>query len=163
MASPAPPAEAIKVKFQPQHNRWQCSSRHPRRQFTLKTGTIMEDSPLGLDKWFPAMWLVASNRNGISSWELHRALGVTQKTAWFLLHRVQTGDAQDELTDGTLGDEVEVYETFTGGKARNMHKDRKCRVQKEGRSTGGKSIVMERLERGGSAVEPGIRDLVLSL
>jgi hypothetical protein len=69
-----PTCGSDKVKFQPQHDRWQCSSRHSRRQFTLKTGTIMEDWPLGLDKWLPAMWLVASNRNGISSWELHRAL-----------------------------------------------------------------------------------------
>ena len=70
-----PTCGSDKVKFQEKHNRWQCSNRHPRRQFTLKTGTVMEDSPLGLDKWLMAMWLVASNRNGISSWELHRALG----------------------------------------------------------------------------------------
>lgn len=91
-----------RVKFQPQHNRWQCSVHHPRRQFTLKTGTIMEESPIGLDKWLPAMWLVASNRNGISSWELHRALGVSQKTAWFLLHRVRLA-MQDEAVGGKLG------------------------------------------------------------
>src|ERR1043165_2782826 len=68
-----------RVTFQPKHNRWQCAVHHPRRQFTRKTGTVMEDSPIGLDKWMVAMWLVASNRNGISSWELHRALGITQK------------------------------------------------------------------------------------
>src|SRR5450759_4142698 len=142
-----PTCGGSKVTFQPQHNRWQCSSRHPRRQFTLKTGTVMEDSPLGLDKWLPAMWLVASNRNGISSWELHRALGVTQKTAWFLLHRVRLA-MQDDLTGGTLGGEVEVDETFIGGKARNMHTERKRRYQKDGRNTGGKSIVLGMLERG---------------
>jgi transposase-like protein len=143
-----PTCGSDKVKFQPQHNRWQCSSRHPRRQFTLKTGTIMEDSPLDLDKWLPAMWLVASNRNGISSWELHRALGVTQKTAWFLLHRVRLA-MQDELTGGNLSGEVEVDETFIGGKARNMHKGRKLRVQAEGgRNMGGKSVVLGMLERG---------------
>jgi transposase-like protein len=142
-----PTCGSDKVKFQPQHNRWQCSSRHPRRQFTLKTGTIMEESPIGLDKWLTAMWLVASNRNGISSWELHRALDVTQKSAWFLLHRVRLA-MQDELTGGSLGGEVEVDETYIGGKARNMHKDRKRRVQKEGRNEGGKSIVMGMLERG---------------
>jgi hypothetical protein len=107
----------------------------------------MEDSPLGLDKWLPAMSLVASNRNGISSWELHRALGVTQKTAWFLLHRVRLA-MQDDLTDDSLGGEVEVDETYIGGKARNMHKERKARVQKEGRNTGGKAIVLGMLERG---------------
>ena len=108
----------------------------------------MEDSPIGLDKWLTAMWLVASNRNGISSWELHRALGVTQKTAWFLLHRVRLA-MQDELTGGSLAGEVEIDETFIGGKARNMHTDRKRRVQKEGRNTGGKAIVLGMLERKG--------------
>src|ERR1017187_3399240 len=142
-----PTCGSTRVKFQPQHNRWQCSSRHPRRQFTLKTGTIMEDSPLGLDKWLPAMWLVASNHNGISSWELHRALGVTQKTAWFLLHRVRLA-MQDDLTGGNLGGEVEVDETFIGGKARNMHKERKERADMR-QGGGGKSIVMGVLERGG--------------
>ncbi|HTX38515.1 MAG TPA: IS1595 family transposase [Bryobacteraceae bacterium] len=142
-----PTCGSDKVKFQPQHNRWQCSNRHPRRQFTLKTGTVMEDSPLGLDKWMLAMWLIASNRNGISSWELHRALGITQKSAWFLLHRIRLA-MQDELTGGSLAGEVEVDETFIGGKARNMHKDRKARVQKHGRNTGGKAVVMGMLERG---------------
>jgi transposase-like protein len=113
--------------FQPKHTRWQCTNRHPRRQFTLKTGTVMEDSPIGMDKWLTAMWLVASNRNGISSWELHRALGITQKTAWFLLHRVRLA-MQDDLSGGMLGGEVEIDETFIGGKARNMHKSKKDRI-----------------------------------
>ena len=121
-----PTCGSEKVTFQPKHNRWQCTNRHPRRQFTLKTGTVMEDSPIRLDKWLTAMWLVASNRNGISSWELHRALDVTQKTAWFLLHRVRLA-MQDDLTGGNLGGEVEVDETYIGGKARNMRKDRKTR------------------------------------
>src|ERR1700730_4221023 len=122
-----PTCGSTKVKFHPQHNRWQCSNRHPRRQFTLKTGTVMEDSPLGLDKWLTAMWLVASNRNGISSWELHRALGITQKSAWFLLHRIRLA-MQDEMRGGKLAGDVEVDETYIGGKARNMHKDRKKRA-----------------------------------
>lgn len=142
-----PTCGSAKVKFQPRHNRWQCSNRHPRRQFTLKTGTIMEDSPLGLEKWLPAMWLIASNRNGVSSWELHRALGVTQKTAWFMLHRIRLA-MQDEGHGGKIGGEVEVDETFIGGKARNMHKDRKRRVQAIGRNTGGKTVVLGMLERG---------------
>jgi len=74
----------------------------------------MEDSPLGMDKWLTAMWLVASARNGISSWELHRALGITQKSAWFLLHRVRLA-MQDELTGGAPGGEVEVDETYSEG------------------------------------------------
>jgi transposase-like protein len=109
------------VTDQPKYNRWQCSVHHDRRQFTLKTGTIFEDSPLGLDKWLPAMWLICSNRNGISSWELHRALGVTQKTAWFMLARIRLA-MQDENNGGKLSGEVECDETFIGGKARNMHK-----------------------------------------
>jgi transposase-like protein len=134
------------VKFQPAHNRWQCSAHHARRQFTLKTGTVMEDSPIGLDKWLTAMWLVASNRNGISSWELHRALRITQKTAWFLLHRVRLA-MQDELTGGSLSGEVEVDETFIGGKARNMHKDRKRRINIQ-LANKGKVVLLGMLERG---------------
>ena len=140
-----PTCDSEKVTFQPQHNRWQCTNRHPRRQFTLKTGTIMEDSPLGLDKWLPAMWLVASNRNGISSWELHRALGVTQKTAWFLLHRVRLA-MQDEFHGGKIGGEVECDETFIGGKSRNMHKSvRERRIKSRGGND--KDIVMGILDR----------------
>src|SRR5450755_658109 len=142
-----PTCGSDKVKFQPQHNRWQCSNRHPRRQFTLKTGTVMEDSPLGLDKWLMAMWLVASNRNGISSWELHRAIGITQKSAWFLLHRIRLA-MQDENFGGKLGGEVECDETFIGGKARNMHKDVKAR-RIHSRGGDGKAIVTAVLQRGG--------------
>jgi transposase-like protein len=141
-----PTCGANKVKFQSQHNRWQCSVHHAKRQFTLKTGTVMEDSPIGLDKWLTAMWLVASNRNGISSWELHRALGITQKTAWFLLHRVRLA-MQDDLTGGNLGGEVEVDETFIGGKARNMHKARKRRANVQSANKG-KVVVFGMLERG---------------
>jgi hypothetical protein len=176
-----PTCGSDKVTFQPKHNRWQCSSRHSRRQFSLKTGTVMEDSPIGLDKWLVVMWRVASNRNGISSWGLHRALGVTQKTAWFLLHRVRLA-MQDDLSGGSLGGEVEIDETYIGGKARNMHKERKRRVQKEGRNIGGTSIVLGMLERGktvratviperteaimqpiiGANVAPGLRSILMS-
>jgi|ERR1017187_2360591 transposase-like protein len=151
-----------KVKFQPQHNRWQCSARHSRRQFTLKTGTVMEDSPIGLDKWLTAMWLVASNRNGVSSWELHRALGVTQKTAWFLLHRVRLA-MQDEKTGGKLSGTIESDETYVGGKAANMHLDKLTRLKMQGHvraGTDGKAIVMGLLERHGNArvkVLPNVR------
>jgi transposase-like protein len=126
---------------------WQCKTRHPRAQFSIKLGTIFEDSPLGLDKWLPAMWMIASDRNGISSWELHRALGVTQKTAWFMLHRVRLA-MQDESFGGKLSGEVEVDETFIGGKARNMHKAKRDRVIT---GTGGKdkTAVIGIMERGG--------------
>ena len=126
---------------------FQCKTRHPKSQFSVKLGTIFEDSPLGLDKWLPAMWMIASNRNGVSSWELHRALKVTQKTAWFMLHRIRLA-MQDEAHGGKLAGEVEVDETFIGGKARNMHKEK--RAEKiHGRGPDGKAIVAAVLERGG--------------
>lgn len=134
------------VTFLANQRKWQCSTHHAKRQFTLKTGTIFEDSPLGLDKWLPAVWMLCNCRNGISSWELHRALGVTQKTAWFMLHRVRL--ALQGKEGGMLSGEVEVDETFIGGKARNMHKEKRARVIT---GTGGKdkAIVMGMLERGG--------------
>jgi transposase-like protein len=136
-----------RVTLQLKYNRWQCTVHHDRRQFTLKTGTIMEDSPIGLDKWLPAIWMLSSNRNGISSWELHRSIGVTQKTAWFMLQRIRLA-MQDDLTGGMLGGEVEVDESFIGGKARNMHKGK--RAEKiHGRGPEGKAIVAAVLERGG--------------
>jgi transposase-like protein len=139
------------VTDQPKYNRWQCSVHHDRRQFTLKTGTIFEDSPLGLDKWLPAMWLICSNRNGISSWELHRALGVTQKTAWFMLGRIRLA-MQDEGTGGKLSGDVEIDETFIGGAARFMHKAdkvRKMQGKRGGADAGNKTIVLGILERNG--------------
>ncbi|HTV55510.1 MAG TPA: IS1595 family transposase [Terriglobia bacterium] len=125
---------------------FQCKTRHPKAQFSVKLGTIFEDSPLGLDKWLPAMWMIANNRNGISSCELHRALKVTQKTAWFMLHRIRLA-MQDEYNGGKLWGEVEVDETFIGGKARNMHRDkREERIR--GRGPEGKAIVAAVLQRG---------------
>jgi transposase-like protein len=108
------------VYFDSSRNGWECKTRHPKRKFTLKTGTIFEDSALGLDKWLPAVWLIANCKNGISSHELGRALGVTQKSAWFMLHRIRLA-MQDEWTGGKLGGDVEADETYIGGKARNMH------------------------------------------
>src|SRR6266853_1505387 len=121
-----PTCGAKNVGFIASRRMWQCKTRHSKAQFSVKLGTIFEDSPLGLDKWLPAMWLIASNRNGISSWELHRAVGVTQKTAWFMLHRIRLA-MQDEHNGGKLGGEVEADETFIGGKARNMHRSVKAR------------------------------------
>ncbi len=89
----------------------------------------MEDSPISLDKWIVAVWLIANCRNGISSWEIHRALGVTQKTAWFMLHRVRLA-MQDDLSGGLLGGEVEVDETFIGGKARTCTESAKAKCSR---------------------------------
>ena len=134
------------VTFLSKYNRWQCSTKHDARQFTAKTGTIMEDSPIGLDKWLMAMWLIVNCKNGISSYEVSRAIGITQKSAWFLDHRIRTA-----LTEGTiekLSGHIEADETFIGGKARNMHAGKRAlRIT----GTGGKdkTAVMGILERGG--------------
>src|SRR5579872_4246614 len=137
-----------KVGFLKNQRRWQCSTKHPKRQFSVKVGTIFEDSPLGLNKWLPVAWLLVNCKNGVSSWEIHRDIGVTQKTAWFMLHRLRLA-MQDDLSGGSLNGEVEVDETYIGGKARNMHKDRKRRVQAVGRNHGNKSVVLGMLERDG--------------
>lgn len=135
------------VYFDRSRNGWECKTRHPQRKFTLKTGTIFEDSPLGFDKWLPAVWMIANCKNGVSSWELHRAVGVTQKTAWFMLQRIRLA-MQDEDTGGKLGGEVEVDETFIGGKARNMSKSRKSkRGISQHTSMASKAAVMGLLER----------------
>jgi transposase-like protein len=126
-------------------------SCHPLRQFTAKVGTVFEDSPLPLEKWLPAVWMITNAKNGISSWEIHRALDVTQKTAWFMLHRIRLAMQTGSLVKlGGGGGEVEADETFIGGKARNMHKsvhDR--RISGMGQSSKDKTIVMGLLERGG--------------
>jgi transposase-like protein len=105
---------------------WQCKTRHPKAQFSIKVGTIFEDSALPIDKWLMAMWMVANCRNGISSHEIARTVGVTQKSAWHMLHRIRLA-MQDEpkRTMGShWGNPVEVDETFIGGKAKNMHRKR---------------------------------------
>src|SRR5258705_3430184 len=105
--------------------RWKC--RECRIQFSVKRDTVFEDSPISLTKWLPALWLLVSCKNGISSYELHRALGVTQKTAWFMLQRLRL--VLKHLNIGTKlgsanGGEVEVDESFIGGKLKYMHKSR---------------------------------------
>lgn len=134
------------VSFVPSRRVWQCKTRHPKAQFSIKVGTIMEDSPIGLDKWLPVMWLLGNCKNGISSYEVAKDIGVTQKTAWFMLHRIRLA-MQDE-TSNKLGGEVEVDETFIGGKARNMHIEKRKRVIT---GTGGKdkAMVLGMVERGG--------------
>src|SRR6059036_2551096 len=112
-----------KVTFLENAKLWKCSNAHPRQKFSVKVGTIFEDSPIGLDKWFPAMWLAANCKNGISSYELHRALGVTQKTAWFMLQRIRL--AMQTGSIDKLKGQVEADETFIGARARNIHKNKR--------------------------------------
>jgi transposase-like protein len=132
------------VVFLKNQRKWQCKSVHPKRQFSLKVGTIFEDSPIGLDKWLVALWMVANCKNGISSYEVGRALGVTQKTAWFMLQRLRLAMQSGSLMRLGGSGPVEVDETYIGGKARNMHRDRKWRMLT---GTAGKMAVLGLLER----------------
>lgn len=142
-----PTCGGTKVNWMPSQRVWNCRGGHPKRTFSLKTGTIFEDSPIAVEKWLPATWMLVNCKNGISSWELHRSLGVTQKTAWFMLQRIRL--ASQDRTHNKLAGEVEVDETFIGGKARNMHASE--RAEKiHGRGPDGKTIVAAVLERGGT-------------
>jgi transposase-like protein len=157
-----PRCQSDKVTYLEKARVYRCYGDHPKQKFSLKVGTVFEDSPIPLEKWLPAVWLHVNSKNGISSYELHRALGVTQKSAWFMLHRIRLA-MQDDFFGSKLGGEVEVDETFIGGKARNMHvSERKRRIT----GTGGKdkTAVIGILERGGkvrAAVIPNRKRKVL--
>ncbi len=143
-----PVCGAEKLTWLEKQRVWKCYAKHERPTFSLKTGTIFEDSPIPLEKWLCAAWLIVSCKNGISSYEIHRGLGVTQKTAWFMLHRVRL--AMQEGGFNKLSGEVEIDETFIGGKARNMHANVKERkLLSQGRGTENKEIVIGMVERGG--------------
>ncbi len=142
-----PTCGAEKVTWLEKRHMWKCYSGHPSPNFSLKTGTIFEDSPIALEKWLPTVWMLLNCKNGVSSWEIHRAMGVTQKTAWFMLHRIRV--AMEGKTYNKLAGEVEADETFIGGKVRNMHKERRIRAQRNS-VQGDKSIVMGILDRGGT-------------
>jgi transposase-like protein len=137
------------VRFISTRRIWECKSKHAKRQFSVKVNTIFEDSPIGLDKWLTAVWMIANCKNGVSSYEIHRALGVTQKTAWFMLHRIRLA-----LRVGTfhkLGggpgseNEVEVDESFLGPTMRNMHLDKRMKFHAE--KGAAKTIVIGLLDR----------------
>jgi transposase-like protein len=138
-----PYCQSEDVKFLPNARVWKCYVKHPRAKFSLKVGTIFEDSPLGLDKWFCAMWLIANCKNGVSSYEIHRGLKVTQKTAWFMDHRIRLAMQSGSFEKGSGA--FEVDESFIGGLARNMHKDKKAKIT--GTGGAGKAIVMGLLDR----------------
>ncbi len=143
-------------EFNPQRRTWKCSKHHAKREFSVKVGSVCEDSAIGLDKWMTALWLLANCKNGISSCELARDLNVTQKTAWFMLHRIRLA-MQDETFGSKLGGHVEVDETFIGGKARNMHIDKR---ERRITGTGGKdkAIVFGALESGGKVRTVAVAD-----
>ena len=135
---------------------WQC--KDCRKQFSVKVGSIFEDSPIALSKWLPAMWMLVNCKNGVSSYEIARDLGVTQKTAWFMLHRLRL--AIHAKSFDKFGGHVEVDETFIGGRARNMHTAKRRRLGiSQSRSMIGKVAVMGLLERhgeNGSQVRLGV-------
>lgn len=140
-----PNCEGKAVSYLSTRFMWKCKAC--KKQFSVKVGTIMEDSPIGLDKWLAAIWLIANAKNGVSSYEIHRALGVTQKSAWFLLHRIRL--AMQTGTFEKMSGTVEVDETFIGGLARNMHKHvREAKIS--GTGGAGKAVVMGLLERHGN-------------
>lgn len=144
------------VKFLPTRRLWECKEKHPRKQFSAKVGTIFEDSPLGLDKWFCAIWMIANCKNGVSSYELHRSIGVTQKSAWFMLHRIRLAmkAGSFDKMDGT----TEIDETYVGGKTKNMHKSKRPKVSIGG---AGKAIVAGVLKRGDEKSASRVRAMLI--
>jgi transposase-like protein len=154
-----PHCESHEVSFVKSRRIWQCKSC--RKQFSVKVGSIFEDSPIALSKWLPAMWMLVNCKNGVSSYEIARDLGVTQKTAWFMLHRLRL--AIQSKSFEKIGGEVEVDETYIGGKARNMHESKRKRLDvKRGRCIAGKVAVMGLLERHGKDGISRVRTEILS-
>src|SRR5437867_1345831 len=121
-----PVCGSTKVTFLAAYRRWKCSGKHPRQQFSIKVGTIFEDSPIGLEKWLPALWMLVNDKNGISSYEVARGLGVTQKTAWFMLHRLRLAMSAGHMVK--FSGRVEADETFIGPNPRNMHAHKRERL-----------------------------------
>jgi len=149
-----PKCESEKVTYLAKARVYKCYGDHPKPKFSLKVGTVFEDSPIPLEKWLPAVWMLVNDKNGISSWELHRALGITQKSAWFMLHRIRVALKKHGFVNpgklGGEGKEVEVDESFIGGKVGNMHRDRRARFASERGGRGGvtgKAIVQGILDR----------------
>ncbi len=143
-----PRCQSKNVLFLEKYNRWHCREKHDAPQFTLKTGTIFEDSPIGLDKWLTAMWMIVNAKNGVSSHEIKRSVKVTQKTAWFMLHRIRLSlkESYSGYKFGGPDTEVETDETFIGGRKKNMHADKKLRYEQRGGAQG-KTAVMGLLDR----------------
>lgn len=144
-----PQCGSDKITYLENARLYRCYGDHPKQKFSLKVGTIFEDSPIPLEKWLPAVWLIVNCKNGISSYEIHRALGVTQKSAWFMMHRIRLAmQTKTFLKLGGSGKEIEADESFIGGKARFMHKSRRERAIL-GPGPKDKATAFGILERGG--------------
>jgi transposase-like protein len=139
-----------KVSYLSTRRIWKCMAKVCHRQFSVKTQSVFEDSPITLDKWLTAVWLVCNCKNGVSSWEIHRALGVTQKSAWFMLHRIRLALKHGfwNKLGGEDGGPVEVDETFIGPKPQKMHRERRLKMQSALNGQGQtKAVVMGMLDR----------------
>jgi len=151
-----PRCGSVRVRFIATRRVWECREQHPAKRFSVKTNTVMEESPLPLGTWLVGMWLEANAKNSISSYEVHRSLGITQKSAWFMQQRIRLAMQNGGFFSPMTG-EVEVDETYIGGLARNMHKDRKARCI-PGSGPAGKTIVMGLLERHSGTVRTAVVD-----
>jgi transposase-like protein len=136
------------VTYLATQRKWQCKSAHKNRQFSAKVGTIFEDSPIPLEKWLVVVWMLTNCKNGVSSYEIAKTIGVTQKSAWFMLHRIRLGLSNPKFGSKVGGGEggVEVDESWIGGKSINMHKERRLRYQQSG-AHHGKAVVIGILDR----------------
>ncbi len=125
-----PYCESEHVTYLEKARVYRCYEKHPKQKFSLKIGTVFEDSPISLEKWLPATWLLVNSRNGVSSYEIGRALGVTQKSAWFMMHRIRLAVQSGSFGKlGGPGSEVESDETWVGGKAKNMHASKRAQFK----------------------------------
>jgi transposase-like protein len=121
-----PRCNSDKMSYLEKSRLYFCPVKHEKQKFSLKVGTVLEDSPIGLEKWLPVFWMLSNCRNGVSSYEISRSIGVTQKSAWFMLHRIRLAMQSVSLLKlGYDGGPVEMDETFIGGKVRNMHESKK--------------------------------------
>jgi transposase-like protein len=161
-----PHCESVDCSYVASRRIWQC--KNCRKQFSVKVGSIFEDSPIPLSKWLPTMWMLVNCKNGVSSYEIARDIGVTQKTAWFMLHRLRL--AIQSKSFNRLDGQVEIDETFIGGKARNMHKGKRARVIGGKRGMAGKVAVMGLLARHGergsqviTKIVPNVRRRVMGV
>ena len=156
-----PTCGGTEVSFLSTRRLWKCKTKHARQQFSIKVGTIMEDSAISLSNWLPAMWLIVNCKNGISSYELARDLKVSQKCAWFMLHRIRMA-MKEGGTFAKLSGEVEADETFIGGKARNMHRGKWSKIREKrakGGTHAGRAVVMGILQRHGKVRVAHVPDI----